>query len=147
MLDASAITASASAVTNRLGYNASIQLSVDRKLTAFEASRATNDSNFTSHMNEIEDKMQGIKDELAAIADTVTARVLAGLQKPDGILANQDIKINLLSDKLLKLLPMVEQVLDRTVTRPLSPTIPAEVSPGKKQKLDALSPLMGVQAS
>jgi hypothetical protein len=31
-------------------------------------------------MNEIEDKNQGIKDELAAIADTVTERVLTGLQ-------------------------------------------------------------------
>jgi hypothetical protein len=140
LLDASAISASAS------GFYASVQLSVDRKLTAFEASRATNDSNFTSSMNEIEDKIQGIQDELATIADTVTERVIAGLQKPDGILAHQDTKINMLSDKLLKLLRMVEQVLGLTVTRPLSPTPPVEVSPGKKQKLDASSPMTGVCA-
>jgi hypothetical protein len=101
LVDAFAITAA----------DTSVQLSVDRKLTAFEASRAVNDSDFTNRMNAIEDKMQGIQDELTAIAEWVTTRTLAGLQQPDGILARQDTKIDLLSKKLSRLLPMVEQVL------------------------------------
>jgi hypothetical protein len=91
IVDASMITASDG--SNPLyGYDASVQLSVDRKLTAFDASRAANDSDFTARMNEIDDKIQGIQDELTAIAERVTERVLEGLQKPDGILAKQDTK-------------------------------------------------------
>jgi hypothetical protein len=51
----------ASAITASEGYDASVQLSVDRKLTAYEASRAENNSDFNARMNMIEDKIQGSK--------------------------------------------------------------------------------------
>jgi hypothetical protein len=95
----------------------------------------------------MEDKIQGIQDQLSALAESVTESVLAGLQKPDGLLAQQDIKIDLLSEKLLKLFPMVKQILGLNSTRPLSPTPAVDDSPGKKQKLDASTPMSGVQTS
>jgi hypothetical protein len=98
-------------------------------------------------MNEIEDKLQKLQDDLNAIAGTVTDSVIAGLQKPGGLLAKQDAKIDILSEKLLKLFPMVEQILGLPVTRPLLPTGNAADSPGKTQKLDASTPMLGVQAS
>jgi hypothetical protein len=73
--------------------------------------------------------------------------VLAGLQKPDGLLAQQDTKMDLVSEKLLQLFPMVEQILGLNGTHPLSPPPPATDTPGKKQKLDALTPMSGVQAN
>jgi hypothetical protein len=66
------------------------------------------DTDFISRLNNMEDKIQGIQDQLSAIAASVTEKVLAGLQKPDGLLAQQDTKIDLLSEKFLKLFPMVE---------------------------------------
>jgi hypothetical protein len=142
IFDASAITASAGS-----RFDTSVQLTVDRKLEALQVTRDVTDSNFTSRMNEIDDKLQKLQDELNAIAYSVTTSVLAGLQKPGGLLAKQDAKIDILSDKLLKLFPMVEQILGLgDGTRPLSPTA-IQDSPGKKQKLDGSTPMSGVQAS
>jgi hypothetical protein len=134
MLDASVITAS------------SVQLSVHRKLEAFQDNRDTTDSSFTSRTNEIDDKLQKLQDKLNAIAESVTTQVLAGLQKPGGLLAKQDAKIDTLSEKLLRLFPMVEQILGLSATRPLSP-MAGEDSLGKKHKLDGSTPMSGVQAS
>jgi hypothetical protein len=73
-----------SAVSTLAGfrYAASVQLSVDRKIEAFEEARESTDFEFTARMNDIEDKLQGLQDQLAAMAATVTTSVLAGLQKP-----------------------------------------------------------------
>jgi hypothetical protein len=68
------------------------------------------------------------------------------LQKPGGLLAKHDAKIDLLSEKLLKLLPMVDKVLSLSTTGPLSDT-ETDDSPGKKQRMDGRSPMAGVQAS
>jgi hypothetical protein len=143
MLDTYVITASAGSTR----YDASVQLSVDRQLESYQAARATKDANFTSRMNAMEVKIQGIQDQLSAIAASVTEKVLAGLQKSDGLLAQQDTKIDLLSAKLLKLFPMVKQILGPNGTHPLSPTRAGDDSPGKKQKLDGSTPMSGVQAS
>jgi hypothetical protein len=116
-LDESAITAS-----DGSRFATSVQLSVDRKLFAYNDSRETKDSEFIAGMKTIEDKMQRIQDELNVIAETVTASVLDGLQKPGGLLAKEDAKIDLISEKLLKLLLMVEQALGISSTRPLSDT-------------------------
>jgi hypothetical protein len=121
-------------------FTASVQLAVDRQLASVDSTRERADADFTARMNAIEDQIHGIQGQIDAMASTVTTSVLAGLQKPDGLLYKQDFKINLLSEQLQRLLPMVEQVLGLNATRPLSPTNDA-VSPGKKPKLDDSQPM------
>jgi hypothetical protein len=114
----------------------SVQQVVDRKLTDLETSRQNTDSTFTSRMNHIEDTMSRIQGELDQISDTVTDRVLQGLQKAGGLLFNQDKKIDLLLEQLMQLLPMVEIVLGLpSSTRPLSNT-ESESPSTKIRKLD-----------
>jgi hypothetical protein len=107
------------------GSLATIHQEVDTKLLVLEQARRVKDADFTSRMNAINDSIQTIQDDLAAIADAVTARVLHGLQTPDGILFKQDAKIDLIQAQLLKFLPMVQKVLTLTPTgkRSLSPTL------------------------
>jgi uncharacterized phage infection (PIP) family protein YhgE len=125
----------------------SIQQSVDIKMSVFETTQQRNEANYTSRMNEIDDSIQRINDDLAAIADKVTTRVLEGLQQPEGILFQQNAKIDRIQEQLLKLLPMVERVLGLTPTgsRALSDT--ESDSPTKIRKLDTASPMdmTGVQ--
>jgi uncharacterized phage infection (PIP) family protein YhgE len=139
---ASGIAASAISTLAGSRYAAS----VDKKLEAFEAARDTSDSDFTARMNEIEDKLQCLQDQLSVMPNTVTASVPAGLQQPGGLLGKQDAKITMLSEKLLRFLPLVEQVLGLCGgNRSLSPTDEAD-SVAKKQKLDDVSPMTGVQS-
>jgi uncharacterized phage infection (PIP) family protein YhgE len=139
---ASGIAASAISTLAGSRYAAS----VDKKLEALEAARDTSDSDFTARMNEIEDKLQCLQDQLYVMTNTVTVSVLAGLQQPGGLLDKQDAKITMLSEKMLHFLPLVEQVLGLGGgNRSLSPTDDAD-SVAKKQKLDDVSPMTGVQS-
>jgi hypothetical protein len=118
-----------------------IQNEVANKLSALEQARKVKDADFTSRMNAIDDSIQTIQDELAAIADTVTTRVLHGLQKPDGILFKQDAKIDLIQAQLLKLLPMVQQVLTLTPTSKHSLSDAESDAPKNIRRLDNTSPM------
>jgi hypothetical protein len=111
------------------------------KLSDLEQARKLKDADFTSRMNAIDDSIQTTQDDLAAIADTVTARVLHGLQKPDGILFKQDAKIDLIQAKLLKLLPMVQQVLTLTPTSKRSLSDAESDAPTNIRRLDNTSPM------
>jgi hypothetical protein len=63
----------------------SIQQSVNIKMSVFETTQQRNEANYTSRMNEIDDSIQRINGNLAAMADKVTTRVLEGLQQPESI--------------------------------------------------------------
>jgi hypothetical protein len=128
-----------SAITQ--GSLASLHQEVDTKLSEPETARHSKDADFTSRMNEIDDSIQKIQDDLAIIADTVTARVLQGLQKPEGILFKQDAKIDMIQEQLLELLPMVKKVLDLTPTGTRSLSNSESDSPSKIRKLDNTSPM------
>jgi hypothetical protein len=127
-------TLGGSAITQ--GSIASLHQDIDAKLLELETARKSKDADFTSRMNAIDDSIQTIQDDLTQIADTVTARVLQGLQKPEGILLKQDAKIDQIQEQLLKSLPMVKKVLDLTPTstRPLSDS--ESDAPNKIRRLD-----------
>jgi hypothetical protein len=118
-----------------------IQNEVANKLSALEHARKVKDADFTSRMNAIDDSIQTIQDELAAIADTVTTKVLHGLQKPDGILFKQDAKIDVIQAQLLKLLPMVQQVLTLSPTSKRSLSDAESDAPKNIRRLDNTSPM------
>jgi hypothetical protein len=92
-------------------------------------------------MNDIDDSIKQIQDDLNAIADVVTTRVLTGLQKPDGIVFKQDAKIDLIQAQLLQMHPMMQKALALTPTgsRPLSDT--ESDPPTKIRRLDNTSPM------
>jgi hypothetical protein len=92
-------------------------------------------------MNTIDDSIQKIKDDLDAIAECVTTRVLTGLQQPEGLLFKQDAKIDLIQAQLMRLLPLVEQslCLPPNGNCPLSDD--ESDSPSKKSKLDNTLPM------
>jgi hypothetical protein len=115
---------------------ATIQQEVPNKLSDLEQARKVKDADFTSRMKAIDDSIQTIHDDLLAIANTVTARVLHGLQKPDGILFKQDTKIDLIQAQLLKLLPMVQQVLTLTLTSKRSLSDAESDAPTNIRRLD-----------
>jgi hypothetical protein len=139
--DSTMMDASAGSISNLDGHAASVHLAVDKKLSALEASRTTSDDNFIAHMNAIDDSIQKIKDDLDAIADAVTERVLTGLQRSDGILFTQDAKIGLIQSQLMRLLPLAEKSLGLPPSgnRPLSDD-ESEI-PSKKSKLDNATPM------
>jgi hypothetical protein len=105
IMDTSGITAGS--ISQLEGHAATIHQSVDAKLAEFDNARQIQDANFTSRMNNIDDSIKRIQDDLNAIADAVTTRVLTGLQKPDGIPFKQDAKIDLIQAQLLKMLPIM----------------------------------------
>jgi hypothetical protein len=123
------------------GSIATIHQDVNKKLSDLEQARRVKDADFTSRMNAIDDSIQTIQDDLAAIADTVTAKVLHGLQQPDGILFKQDAKIDLIQAQLLKLLPMVQQVLTLTPTGKRSLSDAESDAPTNIRRLDNTSPM------
>jgi hypothetical protein len=126
---------------------ATIQHEVANKLSDLERARKVKDADCTSRMNTIDNSIQTIQDELAAIADMVTARVLHGLQKPDGIIFKQDAKIDLIQAQLLKLLPMVlQQVLTLTPTSKRSLSDAESDAPTNIRRLDNTSPMDTVVA-
>ena len=120
MPDASGV--SACSLSQLEGHATSVRREVDQKLLDLNQARKLRDDDFTSRMNAIEDSIQKIKEDLDAIADVVTDRVLIGLQKPNGLLFRQDAKIDAITAQLLKLLPMVEAAIGIPPTgpRPLS---------------------------
>jgi hypothetical protein len=123
------------------GSLATIHQEVDTKLLDLEQARRVKDADFTSRMNAIEDSIQTIQGDLAAIADAITARVLHGLQTPDGILFKQDAKIDLIQAQLLKLLPMVQKVLTLTPTGKRSLSDAESDAPTNIRRLDYTSPM------
>jgi hypothetical protein len=139
--DSTLMDASASSISQLDGHAASVQQTVDKKLAAIEAARELTDAEFIARMNTIDDSIQKIKDDLDAIADCVTTRVLTGLQQPDGLLFKQDVKIDLIQAQLMRLLPLVKQSLGLPPNgnRPLSDD--ESDSPSKKSKLDNTSPM------
>jgi hypothetical protein len=78
--DSTLMDASAGSISQLDGHAASVQQTVDKKLAAIEAARKLTDAEFIARMNNtIDDSIQKIKDDLDAIADCVTTRVLTGL--------------------------------------------------------------------
>jgi hypothetical protein len=57
-------------------------------------------------MNDIEDTMQGIRDDLDRIADVVTNCLLVGLTRENGLLWKQDRKIDELQEKTTGIPPV-----------------------------------------
>jgi hypothetical protein len=109
--DSTLMDASAGSISQLDGHAASVQQIVDKKLAAIKAARKLTDAEFIARMNTIDDSIQKIKDDLDAIAECVTTRVLTGLQQPEGLLFKQDAKIDLIQAQLMRLLPLVEQSL------------------------------------
>jgi hypothetical protein len=140
--DSTMMDASAGSISRLDGHAASVQHTVDKKkLAAIAAARKLADADFMSRMNNIDDSIQKIKDDLDAIAECVTTRVLTGLQQPDGLLFKQDAKIDLIQAQLMRLFPLVEKSLGLPASghRPLSDD--ESDSPLKKSKLDNTSPM------
>jgi hypothetical protein len=79
-------------------------------------------------MNVLEDTVSEVQSHLAAIAGTVTTQVLIGLQEENGLLWNQNAKIDQLQTKMLELFPLVKDAISLAAnsanTRNVSPLSP-----------------------
>jgi hypothetical protein len=125
--DHSAITAAS--ISQLSGRVTNAHDVVTSKLQSIDSDRNALESRFRDRMNDIEDTMQGIRNDLDRIADVVTNRLLIGLTRENGLLWKQDRKIDELQEKLLEFLPLVKSALAKN-TRSGSP----EGSPPKKNR-------------
>jgi hypothetical protein len=84
MADHSAITAAS--ISQLSGRVNTANDAVNSKMLSIDSERNALESRFRDRMNDIEDTMQGIRDDLDHIAEVVTTRLLVGLTKENGLL-------------------------------------------------------------
>jgi hypothetical protein len=111
---------------------ASLQDAFAIKLRDIDAACTASEANFQSRMNDIKDTISKVKSQLTAIADAVTTQVLVGLQKENGLLWNQDRKIDALQEKLLESPPLVKQAITLSGNSP--PRASSPIAPLRKNR-------------
>jgi hypothetical protein len=122
-----------------------VEAKLDSQLSDIEKKRKADADAFRSRMDDLEDGMTQIRTDLDQLASTisteVTRNVLLGLQGVDGVITQQNRHIAELQEKLMQLIPLVQEAIS---PRPASPNLHVTSPPRKNQKLNDAKTMDGV---
>ena len=98
-----------------------INKQISDQLAAFQQAQKVQDSTFKDRMQTIEDNIAGINDRLDAITKKLCSQVLKHLTAPDGPLARQSSKVDILQSTVKNLSDMLQKLVTATdATKPAS---------------------------